>query len=87
MPEYDVRYSTESGEKVLRAEPFSAQCEAGNVKLVDGPWIREYLDEITYFPNGFKDLMDATVRAYSRVVKIGKQDRGTVGGPAQGSNK
>ena len=84
MPEYDVRYSTESGDKVLRAEPFSAQCEAGNVKLVEGPWIREYLDEITYFPNGFKDFVDATTRAYSRVIKISKQARGTVGGPAQG---
>ena len=82
MPEYEVRYSTESGDKVLRAEPFSAQCEAGNVKIVKGPWVRMYLDEITYFPNGFKDLMDASVRAYSRVIKMARTGHGIVGGCA-----
>jgi predicted phage terminase large subunit-like protein len=82
LPEFDVKYSTESGDKVLRAEPFSAQCEAGNVKLVKGKWNHDYLDEIGYFPNGFKDQVDATTRAYNRVIKLARLNSGTVGGCA-----
>ena len=82
LPEFEVRYSTESGDKVLRAEPISAQAEAGNIKLVRGPWNREYIDEITYFPNGFKDQVDATTRAYNRLVKLAQVGRGVVGPPA-----
>lgn len=78
---YNVRYSTESGDKVLRAEPFSAQCEAGNVKLVRGDWNAEYIEDITFFPNGFKDLADASCRAFTRVVKMKDNRGGVVGGP------
>ena len=87
LPEFEVRYSTESGDKVLRAEPLSAQAEAGNIKLVRGPWNREYIDEITYFPNGFKDQVGATVRAYNRLVKLSQAGRGTVGPPAGVKNE
>lgn len=80
MPEYNVKYSTESGDKVLRAEPLSAQCEAGNVKILKGNWNAEYLDEIGFFPNGFKDFVDATSRAYNRVIKLARMGQGTVGG-------
>jgi len=82
LPEYNVKYSTESGDKVLRAEPLSAQCEAGNVKILKGNWNTEFLDEIGFFPNGFKDFVDAMSRAYSRVIKVAKMGQGTVGGCA-----
>ncbi len=78
---YDVRFSPESGDKVLRAEPFSAQCEAGNVKLVKGNWNEDYLDESEFFPNGFKDQIDAAARAFRRLVKMMKQGSNVVGGP------
>lgn len=69
LSEYEVRFSPESGDKELRAEPLSAQCEAGNVKIVDPDrsWSPEYIAEICFFPNGFKDWVDSTVRAYTRV--------------------
>lgn len=70
---YTARFSLESGDKVLRADPFSAQCEAGNVKLVRGAWVQPFLDEAAFFPNGFKDQIDAAVRAFQRLQALKKQ--------------
>lgn len=78
---YNVRYSPESGDKILRANPFSAQCEAGNVKLVRGSWIEDFLSEVEYFPNGYKDQVDASVRAFSRLLKLSQIETEIVGGP------
>lgn len=78
---YNVRFSPESGDKVLRAEPFSAQCEAGNVKLIRGKWNDDYLDESEFFPNGFKDQIDAAARAFRRLLKIMKTNLIMIGGP------
>lgn len=80
---FRVRYSPESGDKVVRADPVSAQVEAGNVKLVKGGWNEDFLDEVTYFPNGRKDRVDALGRAYRRAIKIAELAAvSTVGGPA-----
>lgn len=79
---FTFHYSVESGDKVLRAAPFSAQVEADNVCLVSGEWNEDYLNEADFFPNGFKDQIDASVRAFSRLVLMTKQRRGTVGAPA-----
>lgn len=70
---YNVRALQETGDKVTRAEPFSAQCEAGNVFLVRGPWIEGYLDELCLFPNGkFKDQVDASSGAFGRLLMAPK---------------
>lgn len=84
---FSVRYSPESGDKVVRADPISAQVEAGNVKLVRAPWNADFLDEVTYFPNGRKDRVDALGRAYRRAIKIAElAARSTVGGPSGCAN-
>jgi predicted phage terminase large subunit-like protein len=44
-----------TGNKSDRAGPFSSQAQAGNVKLVRGPWINAFLDEVELFPNGAHD--------------------------------
>jgi len=67
---YNVRAEPETGDKVTRAEPFSAQCQAGNVTLIEGAWINDYLDELCVFPSGtFKDQVDASSGAFGRLVK------------------
>lgn len=67
---YVVRAEPETGDKFTRAEPFSAQCEAGNVFLLDGPWVTDYLDELCLFPGGtFKDQVDASSGAFGRLVR------------------
>lgn len=58
----------ETGDKVTRAEPFAAQCEAGNVYIIEGDWNAAYLDELCLFPGGsFKDQVDASSGAFSRL--------------------
>lgn len=66
---WNVHAEPETGDKVTRAEPFSAQCEADNVYLVEGEWNSDYLDELCLFPGGsFKDQVDASSGAFGRLV-------------------
>jgi predicted phage terminase large subunit-like protein len=71
---YVARSSPETGDKETRFEPFAAQAEAGNVKLVRGLWNDAYLDELCIFPYGeFADQADSTSRAFADLVP-NKQD-------------
>jgi predicted phage terminase large subunit-like protein len=59
-----------TGSKEVRAQPFAAQCEAGNIKLKRGKWNFNYITEMTEFPNGtFKDQVDASSGAYTKLAK------------------
>jgi len=78
---FRVAFSTESGDKVVRAEPLSAQVEAGNVKVVRGGWNRDFFEELGIYPNGRMDRVDALVRAYGRALRLAAQGDRTVGGP------
>ena len=66
---YIVKSSTESGDKEVRASPFSAQAEVGNVDILEGEWNEAYLDELCVFPSGkYDDQVDATSRAFNELV-------------------
>lgn len=66
---WNFTINIETGDKATRAEPFSSQCEAGNVYLLHGDWIPEYIDELCLFPGGkFKDRVDASSGAFGRLV-------------------
>lgn len=52
---YSFRGHKTTGSKEVRANPVSAAAEQGNVKLVRGPWINDFLDEIVAFPYGSHD--------------------------------
>jgi predicted phage terminase large subunit-like protein len=52
---FDYRGVAVTGDKETRATPLRAQAEAGNVRIVVGPWNEEYLDELEMFPNGVND--------------------------------
>lgn len=68
---FTVKAEPESGDKVIRAEPFAAQCEAGNVYLVRGAWNDDYLDELCMFPGGaLKDQVDASSGAFGRLLSL-----------------
>lgn len=57
---YDVRFRPPTGDKRLRARPLASAAEAGNVRLVKGPWNRDFLNEAVAFPGGaFDDQIDA----------------------------
>lgn len=52
---WDFRGVPSTGNKEVRANPLASQAEAGNVKLVRGPWITAFLDEMELFPRGSHD--------------------------------
>lgn len=63
---YAVSASPESGDKVTRFKPFSAQAEAGNVDVVRGGWNDVWFSELEGFPEGtHDDDADSTSRAYN----------------------
>lgn len=56
--------------KMRRALPFSAQAEAGNVRLVAGNWHSEFIEELMMFPEyAFADQVDACSGAYNTLQK------------------
>jgi predicted phage terminase large subunit-like protein len=58
------------GNKQERAEPFAAQVEAGNVRLVAGAWVRAWLDELRTFPTGrHDDMVDASSGGFGEVAR------------------
>jgi hypothetical protein len=68
---YPVKCEPATGSKEVRAEPFASQCEAGNVRLVRGPWNAAYIDELTTFPNGsHDDQVDASSSAFNRLPHV-----------------
>jgi predicted phage terminase large subunit-like protein len=71
------------GDKTERAEPFAAQCAAGNVYFVGGPWLREVVDELLSFPEGTNDdIVDACVGSFSMLTMTAGGSPAAYGGPA-----
>jgi predicted phage terminase large subunit-like protein len=66
---YRVKSIRESGKKQTRAEPLSAQWQAGNVELVQGEWNKDYLLEMSAFPSSeHDDYVDASSGAFLECV-------------------
>lgn len=62
---YNVKLNKVNQDKITRAGPFSAQCEARNVKLMRGTWNKDFLDELESFPDSkLKDQVDASSGAF-----------------------
>lgn len=65
-----------TGEKSVRAEPYSVQVEAGNVKLVQGEWNKAFVEEHKTFPVGkHDDQVDGASGSFNKLAVPG-------GGPA-----
>lgn len=65
---YSVYTERVTKTKVERADPLAAQCEAGNVRLVRGPWNSEYINELCSFPGGaHDDMVDASSGAFHKL--------------------
>lgn len=65
---FTVRGKRATGSKLERARPFSSQCEAGNVKLVRGPWLQQWFDELEAFPNvSHDDQVDSASGAFGEL--------------------
>jgi predicted phage terminase large subunit-like protein len=64
-----VRADRVTGSKTIRAEPFAAQVQGGNIFLQAGFWNQAYRDELECFPSGaHDDQVDASTAAFNRLV-------------------
>lgn len=62
-----------SGSKELRAEPYAAQQQGGNILLVRGPWNRSFINEHCEFPNGkFLDQVDSAAGSFAKITDKSK---------------
>ena len=65
---FTVKAERPSGDKATRAEPLAVQVEAGNVRLLRGPWNQAFVDEMKTFPVGkYKDQVDAASGALNKL--------------------
>lgn len=66
LSSFTARATPETGDKETRFGPFSAQCEAGNVDVLRGPWNEEWFMELEAFPDAaHDDDADSTARAFN----------------------
>jgi predicted phage terminase large subunit-like protein len=67
---YTAVSSPESGDKITRFGPFSAQAEVGNILVLRGRWNERWFTELENFPLGaHDDDADATSRAFNGIAQ------------------
>jgi len=52
---YDFFGVPSTGDKATRARPVASACRRGNVYLINGPWVTQFLNELASFPGGVHD--------------------------------
>ena len=77
VPGYDFSAIRSTGDKVTRARPFAAAVANGNVRLVRAPWLTEWLDEFSSFPEAANhdDQVDSAVGAFTFLTGLGLPQR------------
>lgn len=80
LPGYDFQGIRATGDKITRARPFSAAAANGNVRLVRGRWLTDWLDEVSSFPEGLThdDQVDSATGAFTFLTGLGLPQRGKV---------
>ena len=67
---FKIRAERATGDKAVRAEPYSVQVEGGNVILLQAAWNTAYIEEHKSFPAGrFKDQIDAASGAFNKLAR------------------
>lgn len=72
---FTVRFETMSGDKEVRAGPWSSALQGGQVRLVRGAWNQPFIEEHIGFPKArFDDQVDMSSWGYSKLTgKVGKK--------------
>ena len=69
LPGFKVAADKVTGSKEVRADPFAAQVQGGNVFVVAGMYQNDLFDEMVSWPNGkYRDQVDACSGAFNRLV-------------------
>jgi predicted phage terminase large subunit-like protein len=74
---YDFQGVRATGDKVTRARPFAAAVANGNVRVVRGTWLTDWLDEFASFPeaSNHDDQVDSAVGAFTILTGLGLPQR------------
>jgi predicted phage terminase large subunit-like protein len=68
---FRVSATPETGDKITRFGPFSAQAEAGNVEILRGAWNERLVSQLEGFPEGLHDDdADSTSRAFNALLSL-----------------
>ena len=68
---YTVVAKPITGDKIVRAEPFAAQVNVGNVVSLNGAWFDDVKDEMRMFDNGIHDdIIDSGSDAFSELADV-----------------
>jgi predicted phage terminase large subunit-like protein len=81
LPGFDFQGIRSTGDKTTRARPFAAAAANGNIRCVRGPWLTDWLDELSTFPEAcdHDDQVDSAVGAFSFLAGLGLPQRRRVG--------
>jgi len=77
LPGFDFGANRSTGDKITRARPFAAALANGNVRLVRGSWLNEWLDEFSAFPEAcpHDDQVDSATGAFNYLTGLGLPQR------------
>jgi predicted phage terminase large subunit-like protein len=77
LPGYDFMGVRATGDKVTRARPFAAAVANGNVRIIRGPWLTSWMDELSSFPEAcdHDDQVDSAVGAFTHLAELGLPSR------------
>jgi predicted phage terminase large subunit-like protein len=65
-------YTSPKGYKNEQAMALASYAEAGNVYIVNGPWVEEFLDEIEVYPDGLHDdQLRACIGIFNELIGAG----------------
>jgi len=80
VPGYDFGSTRPTGDKTTRARPFAAATANGNVRVVRGPWLTDWLDEFSSFPEAcdHDDQVDSAVGAFTHLAGLGLPQRRSI---------
>ena len=78
---YDFMGIRSTGDKTTRAMPFAAAVANGNVRCVRAPWLTDWLDELSSFPEAcdHDDQVDSAVGAFTHLTGLGLPQRKRIG--------
>jgi predicted phage terminase large subunit-like protein len=81
LPGYDFGGIRSTGDKVTRARPFAAAVANGNVRVVRGTWLNDWMDELSSFPEAcdHDDQVDSAVGAFTHLTGLGLPQRKRIG--------
>ena len=77
VPGFDFGGIRSTGDKLTRARPFAAAVANGNIRVVRGTWLSDWLDEMSSFPEAcdHDDQVDSVVGAFTHLTGLGLPQR------------